>query len=314
MTCRGLLSVIYFTTFVPFSSLGSIAICVHNITRQSECCQDYRNVSGTCEACIGSWGKDCQYSCEFGFYGHGCREKCNCSQDQRCDPRSGCVEISHNVTDTKQSESGEALSPVVLAVGGVLVLSLVGTVWIVLLKLAQNKKEGEIRETVAPGNGCTFQNGEQECIYNDVRESQMMENSAISLSGKCTSLKHDPNRNIPKNHCRSLPRRQYAQWRNQLTRSKTLAPGHYGGYNRYSDDYNHLHFDKMPALPDNTTASISMDDYGIMKPKYEKTSSQNTNAEVRMSADKKKHPTMSRSETKCRPYSSVKYNRKVEME
>ncbi|XP_055995809.1 uncharacterized protein LOC125647227 isoform X4 [Ostrea edulis] len=215
---------------------------------------------------------------------------------------------------TKQSESGEALSPVVLAVGGVLVLSLVGTVWIVLLKLAQNKKEGEIRETVAPGNGCTFQNGEQECIYNDVRESQMMENSAISLSGKCTSLKHDPNRNIPKNHCRSLPRRQYAQWRNQLTRSKTLAPGHYGGYNRYSDDYNHLHFDKMPALPDNTTASISMDDYGIMKPKYEKTSSQNTNAEVRMSADKKKHPTMSRSETKCRPYSSVKYNRKVEME
>lgn len=207
---------------------------------------------------------------------------------------------------------------------------------------AQNKKEGEIRETVAPGNfeiyiflsclriqmltikisvdffpagnECTFQNGEQECIYNDVRESQMMENSAISLSGKCTSLKHDPNRNIPKNHCRSLPRRQYAQWRNQLTRSKTLAPGHYGGYNRYSDDYNHLHFDKMPALPDNTTASISMDDYGIMKPKYEKTSSQNTNAEVRMSADKKKHPTMSRSETKCRPYSSVKYNRKVEME
>ncbi|XP_055995808.1 uncharacterized protein LOC125647227 isoform X3 [Ostrea edulis] len=218
------------------------------------------------------------------------------------------------IIDTKQSESGEALSPVVLAVGGVLVLSLVGTVWIVLLKLAQNKKEGEIRETVAPGNGCTFQNGEQECIYNDVRESQMMENSAISLSGKCTSLKHDPNRNIPKNHCRSLPRRQYAQWRNQLTRSKTLAPGHYGGYNRYSDDYNHLHFDKMPALPDNTTASISMDDYGIMKPKYEKTSSQNTNAEVRMSADKKKHPTMSRSETKCRPYSSVKYNRKVEME
>lgn len=45
------------------------------------------------KACIGSWGKGCINSCSYGYYGHGCRTKCNCNDKQICDPKQGCIAV-----------------------------------------------------------------------------------------------------------------------------------------------------------------------------------------------------------------------------
>lgn len=49
-------------------------------------------------ACIGPWGIDCVNRCTDGFYGHGCRLKCQCSEQlQICDSKQGCT--NRNGTD-----------------------------------------------------------------------------------------------------------------------------------------------------------------------------------------------------------------------
>lgn len=42
-------------------------------------------------ACVGSWGKECRNNCVFGRYGLGCRKRCNCTYQQICDPKQGCI-------------------------------------------------------------------------------------------------------------------------------------------------------------------------------------------------------------------------------
>lgn len=44
--------------------------------------------------CIGTWGKNCQNNCPFGFFGLGCRQRCNCSIEQVCESRLGCIDIN----------------------------------------------------------------------------------------------------------------------------------------------------------------------------------------------------------------------------
>ena len=50
-------------------------------------------------ACIGTWGMNCQNNCTFGFFGLGCRQKCECSIEQVCERRHGCIDI--NTTESK---------------------------------------------------------------------------------------------------------------------------------------------------------------------------------------------------------------------
>ncbi|XP_055997233.1 cell death abnormality protein 1-like [Ostrea edulis] len=65
--------------------------CYDELTGKPRCCSDYRNVSGRCEYCIGSFGENCSQPCSFGFFGYRCKEKCNCSSDTHwCDNISGC--------------------------------------------------------------------------------------------------------------------------------------------------------------------------------------------------------------------------------
>lgn len=40
---------------------------------------------------MGSWGKECRNNCVFGRYGLGCRKRCNCTYQQICDPKQGCI-------------------------------------------------------------------------------------------------------------------------------------------------------------------------------------------------------------------------------
>uniref|UniRef100_K1PL56 Uncharacterized protein n=1 Tax=Magallana gigas TaxID=29159 RepID=K1PL56_MAGGI len=42
--------------------------------------------------CVGSFGINCSGRCVDGFYGFGCLSPCNCSEDQICDSRDGCME------------------------------------------------------------------------------------------------------------------------------------------------------------------------------------------------------------------------------
>ncbi|XP_048730506.2 uncharacterized protein LOC125647748 isoform X2 [Ostrea edulis] len=294
MTLKGL-SILYFGSFVPVLSFDNSTICNNKKTGENKCCTDYRNVSGSCEPCIGSWGNDCAYSCEFGFYGHGCREKCNCSKNQVCIPTSGCVEISdtEEILVPKQSGFGNVLNIeiIIIGVGGVIFLSLTGAVLFVQLKLKQNRTTGKITESVASGNSCTFQREQTEYIYDDVRESQMIENIDIRLSGRNGFLRNNPVFNKQMKHCRSLPRQHHNQWRDQLTRSRTLTPQHYGRHNITSDNYNHLDFDKN-----------SNDDDRVFNDEEE------DNAFTVHRSD------ILKSNNNCRPYSSVKYNRKVDTE
>lgn len=41
-------------------------------------------------ACIGSLGHNCSLPCPNGYYGHGCRYKCDCNDTQTCEPQIGC--------------------------------------------------------------------------------------------------------------------------------------------------------------------------------------------------------------------------------
>lgn len=43
--------------------------------------------------CIGSFGKECTSECINGYYGHGCRYKCNCAEHfQICNSEYGCIQ------------------------------------------------------------------------------------------------------------------------------------------------------------------------------------------------------------------------------
>ncbi|XP_055997239.1 protein draper-like [Ostrea edulis] len=56
------------------------------------CCADYRNVSGSCEPCLGSFGLDCNNTCTEGFYGFGCTKKCDCLPTESCHKVHGCLD------------------------------------------------------------------------------------------------------------------------------------------------------------------------------------------------------------------------------
>ncbi|XP_055997242.1 DNA damage-regulated autophagy modulator protein 2-like [Ostrea edulis] len=75
--------------------------CNDRLTGKMRCCNDYRNVSGRCEHCIGAFGENCSWPCPFAFFGYKCKERCNCSSDTHwCDNISGCkikVSVGINV-------------------------------------------------------------------------------------------------------------------------------------------------------------------------------------------------------------------------
>uniref|UniRef100_A0A8W8K1L9 EGF-like domain-containing protein n=1 Tax=Magallana gigas TaxID=29159 RepID=A0A8W8K1L9_MAGGI len=52
--------VIVLLPFLAYTETSVTSECFNNKTGVNGCCQDYRNVSGKCEACIGSWGTECR--------------------------------------------------------------------------------------------------------------------------------------------------------------------------------------------------------------------------------------------------------------
>nr|XP_034337452.1 uncharacterized protein LOC105318438 isoform X1 [Crassostrea gigas] len=56
------------------------------------CCNNFRQEGQNCIPCVGSFGINCSGRCVDGFFGFGCLGRCNCSEDQICDSRDGCME------------------------------------------------------------------------------------------------------------------------------------------------------------------------------------------------------------------------------
>nr|XP_022311018.1 multiple epidermal growth factor-like domains protein 10 [Crassostrea virginica] len=67
------------------------------------CCIDYYKDfdSESCLPCIGSFGPNCSSPCPDGFFGHGCRQICDCNDSMICDPSHGCVTKKNENTPGK---------------------------------------------------------------------------------------------------------------------------------------------------------------------------------------------------------------------
>lgn len=110
-------------------------------------------------------------------------------------------------------------------------------------------------------NTSEIQDGQDDFIYNDIRESRMIDNGC-ALSGVynlppqicdlTSSIKKDT---VMKN----LPN----QARAALTRSKTVGLDEYGHWYRGSDDYNHIIFNRVKQL--SSYSDLMTNDYDIFK-------------------------------------------------
>ncbi|XP_062606980.1 uncharacterized protein LOC134268757 [Saccostrea cucullata] len=92
------------------------------------CCTNYREERGICIPCIGSFGINCTGGkCVEGFFGFGCREKCNCSVHEVCDHRIGCqkkVSELSNTTTVTESRCMAVIIPLCASILCLLVLLL----------------------------------------------------------------------------------------------------------------------------------------------------------------------------------------------
>ncbi|XP_062589433.1 multiple epidermal growth factor-like domains protein 10 [Saccostrea cucullata] len=308
-----LLFVTYFLCSISYTSTSDITICTDSNGTQS-CCHDYKNISGKCTACIGSYGKGCSNPCTYGYYGHGCRGRCDCSENQICDKRRGCLVLQNdylkNITksDYKRSEgSSHSLQSMIIIICGVLALVsiVLGMVCYLRSKLTENgsNTNTDDTDTSPSGNACSIQQEQGEYIYNDVRESRMIENTRM-IRPENVSMQ---NRSKMMRTCTSVPkpRRENVQ---ESTSSCSFDLGNYGGC---SDTYSRLHLINMrtSTLPPKT--SVNMNDYALME-------KENFKEDEYANQAKKKNPTIARSGVNqsriYRPYSSVKYHRNVDQE
>ncbi|XP_062589432.1 cell death abnormality protein 1-like isoform X3 [Saccostrea cucullata] len=102
------------------------------------CCQDFKNISGECRACIGTFGQNCSNPCMYGYYGHGCRKRCNCSQKQFCDREKGCLFANDtylSIDQGKEPDTKATLQSITLATCGVLIFIVSGIVFYLHRKL-----------------------------------------------------------------------------------------------------------------------------------------------------------------------------------
>lgn len=108
-----------------------------------------------------------------------------------------------------------------------------------------------------------IKDGQEDMIYNDIRESRMVENggatspSAYNLPpeflGVTSPLKNDRTTKNQPNQSRAL-----------LTRPRTLGLNEYGHWYRGSDNYNHINFKSTKQLC--SYSDVITNDYEIFKP------------------------------------------------
>ncbi|XP_062597560.1 multiple epidermal growth factor-like domains protein 10 [Saccostrea cucullata] len=137
-----------------------------------KCCTDYVKNGDMCIECIGYFGPQCNKECVPGFYGFGCRRKCNCNT---CDRINGtCLQIS---TVNNMKLKGISLESWLLILFGVVVI--IGSLVVVLVinfvrKRSSHTIQGELETKVKKIENYSEDDWEYEMSYDDLRESQMI--------------------------------------------------------------------------------------------------------------------------------------------
>nr|XP_034338681.1 multiple epidermal growth factor-like domains protein 10 [Crassostrea gigas] len=97
------LSGITFILFVLIQS-GCFVFCSECIRNKNRCCANYyrSSLNEQCKECpAGTFGLNCSRICGDNYYGRLCKEECNCTGGQYCDPVHGCL---NNHSDTTERE------------------------------------------------------------------------------------------------------------------------------------------------------------------------------------------------------------------
>lgn len=112
-------------------------------------------------------------------------------------------------------------------------------------------------------NTSVIQDGQEDLIYNDIRESRMIDNGC-ALSGVynlppqicdlTSSIKKDTVMNNLLNQAGAA-----------VTRSKTAGLEEYGHWYRDSDDYNHIIFNRVKQMSLYSDVHVMTNDYDIFK-------------------------------------------------
>lgn len=144
----------------------------------------YVAINDVKHACIGSWGKDCANSCNYGFFGHGCRQECNCSEQlQICDSKIGC-------TDLDRTGKIRVLA-IFIPVTCVIAFFLFGTVIHFYFFKEKRGKSGTFRRDVTTHASANNLQDETHCAnYNDIRESYFMDRDCDPVTSTCRMSKY----------------------------------------------------------------------------------------------------------------------------
>ncbi|XP_065940959.1 cell death abnormality protein 1-like isoform X2 [Magallana gigas] len=211
-------------------SLTESAVCVNNLTKQRNCCTDYRNISGRCEACIGLWGKDCVNRCADGFYGLGCRHKCHCNEQLPiCDSKLGCTNRSD--TGAMEGISNTTVLAVFLLLTCFLVFLLIGTV-LYFYQLQKNREKPSVT-TCASSNHLKDQT--EDAIYNDIRESHFIDSRFVATTNNSSTCFSKDYKQI-----QGMISKSSKQDMSTPTDSRVLSPTEYESCFKESEGYSRL--------------------------------------------------------------------------
>ncbi|XP_062589435.1 uncharacterized protein LOC134251085 [Saccostrea cucullata] len=316
-------NVMFYVCFISLISSDDLNICKNEFTGQHECCTDYKNISGICQACIGFYGKSCNLPCPLEFYGHGCKEKCHCSEQQICDKTKGCLAVTNTSTGFSQNSNRIDNLKTTIIAAVTLVIFIFGALWtacFLQMRLRRQRRKNINISKSAPSGDTPKDNQEQgEYIYNDVRESQMFEKEAINPV-VCNSLQRQHLNNFAHlKSSKSLPRHYKTKGRQQMPCASSDSFDYYGS----PETYNHLQYKKMCTLPAKPSVPHKNCSMKVNPPNLQY-SSMSVMTEMYNKGQRSQHQTPEDSSTlprpgnpqtrHFRPYSSVRYNRNAKPE
>ncbi|XP_055997238.1 protein draper-like isoform X2 [Ostrea edulis] len=235
--------------------------CPDPITGKMKCCADYRNVSGRCEPCLGSFGLDCNRTCQDGYYGHGCKTKCECLPTESCHKVHGCLACIQ-ITGSFGENCSE---PCPFGFFGINCLEKCncssGTHW------CDNISGCKLKDSVDVNNRnqenktkhlafvvvgsiigtsafwffiylmCSWKRRSNKTMKVTMKEDEDSGNSPGESQRECNTPSVESGR-----HVRSKSLRHEAKKTEPVTRSKSHSQDTYGRFNRHSENYDHLDF------------------------------------------------------------------------
>ncbi|XP_062580361.1 uncharacterized protein LOC134242289 [Saccostrea cucullata] len=140
-----------------------------------------------------------------------------------------------------------------------LVFIVLGMVYYLRSKVMEKGSNTNIdaTESSPSENACSVQQEQGECIYNDVRESRMIENTRMFRPENASMQ----NRSKVMEACMSVPKQRREKVQESI--SSSLDLGYYGGC---GDNYSRLQLKKIRTCTLPSKSPVNMNDYAWMKP------------------------------------------------